>query len=105
MPTKEEEPQDISPPLLGEVEAPKCRLSQSSNSGVRVVAGNIAEEEDRALSLPFAMQTYARMLKDATIAPAVAAVEMAIARVNWRVVASPGKDQEPEKYAKLIEQV
>ena len=43
MPTKEEEPQDVSPPELGEGEAPKIRLSQISNSGVRVVAGHIAE--------------------------------------------------------------
>ena len=105
MPTKEEEPQDVSPPELGEGEAPKIRLSQISNSGVRVIAGHIAEEEDRALRWPFAMQTYTRMLKDATIAPAVAAVEMAIARVNWRVVASPGKEQEQEKYVKFLEQV
>jgi hypothetical protein len=85
--------------------APKLRLSQTSNNGVRVIAGNIAEEEDRALRWPFAMQTYSKMLKDATIAPAVSAVEMAIARVPWEVKAQPGKEEEQAKQVAFLQQV
>lgn len=85
--------------------APKIRLSQTGNNGVRVIAGNIAEEENRALRWPFAMQTYSLMLKDATIAPAVAAVEMAIARVPWTVAATPGKEEEQAKQVNFLKQV
>jgi hypothetical protein len=85
--------------------APKIRLSQTGNNGVRVIAGNIAEEENRALRWPFAMQTYSLMLKDATIAPAVSAVEMAIAQVPWDVVATPGKEQEQAKQVAFLKQV
>lgn len=85
--------------------APKIRLSQTGNNGVRVIAGNIAEEENRALRWPFAMQTYSLMLKDATIAPAVAAVEMAIARVPWTVAATPGKEEEQARQVNFLKQV
>lgn len=85
--------------------APKIRLSQTGNNGVRVIAGNIAEEENRALRWPFAMQTYSLMLKDATIAPAVAAVEMAIARVPWTVAATPGKEEEQTRQVNFLKQV
>ena len=85
--------------------APKLRLSQSSNNGVRVIAGNIAEEENRALRWPFAMQTYSQMLKDATIAPAVSAVEMAIARVPWEIKAVPGKEEEQAKQVAFLQQI
>ena len=85
--------------------APKIRLSQTGNNGVRVIAGHIAEEENRALRWPFAMQTYSQMLKDATIAPAVAAVEMAIARVPWVVEATPGKEEEQAKQVMFLNQV
>ena len=70
--------EDISIPESNQENAPKLRLSQTSNAGVRVIAGHIAEEENRALRWPFAMQTYSQMLKDATIAPAVAAVEQGL---------------------------
>lgn len=85
--------------------APKLRLSQVSNSGVRVIAGNIAEEENRALRWPYAMQTYSQMLKDATIAPAVSAVEMAIARVPWEIKAQPGKEEEQAKQVAFLKQI
>lgn len=85
--------------------APKLRLSQTSNNGVRVIAGNIAEEENRALRWPFAMQTYSQMLKDATIAPAVSAVEMAIARVPWEIKAQPGKEEEQAKQVAFLRQI
>lgn len=85
--------------------APKIRLSQTGNNGVRVIAGHIAEEENRALRWPFAMQTYSQMLKDATIAPAVAAVEMAIGQVPWTIVATPGKEKEQAPQVKFLQQV
>ena len=101
--------EDVSVPESGLSDtregAPKIRLSQTSNNGVRVIAGHIAEEENRALRWPFAMQTYSQMLKDATIAPAVAAVEMAIARVPWGVEATPGKEEEQAKQVMFLNQV
>lgn len=101
--------EDISVPENGFSEnregAPKIRLSQTGNSGLRVIAGMIAEEENRALRWPFAMQTYSQMLKDATIAPAVAAVEMAVAQVPWTVVATPGKEEEQAKQVNFLKSV
>ena len=101
--------EDVSVPESGLSDtregAPKIRLSQTSNNGVRVIAGHIAEEENRALRWPFAMQTYSQMLKDATIAPAVAAVEMAIARVPWVVEATPGKEEEQAKQVMFLNQI
>lgn len=97
--------EDISVPESNREGAPKLKLSQSSNDGIRVIAGNIVEEENRALRWPYAMDTYSEMLKDATIAPAVAAVEMAIARVPWVVKAQPGKEEEQARYVKYLKQV
>ena len=101
--------EDISIPENGYSDnrdgAPKIRLSQTGNNGVRVIAGTIAEEENRALRWPYAMRTYNEMLKDATIAPAVAAVEMAIARVPWTVVATPGREEEQAKQVNFLRQI
>ena len=101
--------EDVSVPESGFSEnregAPKIRLSQMGNNGVRVIAGHIAEEENRALRWPFAMQTYSQMLKDATIAPAIAAIEGAIAQVPWNVVATPGKEEEQAAQVKFLRQV
>lgn len=101
--------EDVSVPESGFSDnregAPKIRLSQMGNNGVRVIAGHIAEEENRALRWPFAMQTYSQMLKDATIAPAIAAIEGAIAQVPWNVVATPGKEEEQAAQVKFLKQV
>ena len=101
--------EDVSVPESGFPDsregAPKIRLSQMGNNGVRVIAGHIAEEENRALRWPFAMQTYSQMLKDATIAPAIAAIEGAIAQVPWNVVATPGKEEEQAAQVKFLKQV
>lgn len=101
--------EDVSVPESGFPDsregAPKIRLSQMGNNGVRVVSGHIAEEENRALRWPYAMQTYSKMLKDATIAPAIAAIEGAIAQVPWNVVATPGKEEEQAAQVKFLKQV
>lgn len=101
--------EDVSVPESGFPDsregAPKIRLSQMGNNGVRVIAGYIAEEENRSLRWPFAMQTYSQMLKDATIAPAIAAIEGAIAQVPWNVVATPGKEEEQAAQVKFLKQV
>ena len=76
--------------------APKLRLSQTSNNGVRVIAGNIAEEE-KTQSLALCNANHSQMLKDATIAPAVSAVEMAIARVPWEIKAQPRERRRASK--------
>ena len=102
-------PDEVSVPDSGFTDsregAPKLRLSQMGNNGVRVLAGYIAEEENRALRWPFAMQTYSQMLKDATIAPAITAIEGAIAQVPWDVVATPGKEEEQAAQVKFLKQV
>lgn len=80
--------------MAEENKIPPIKFGQSGDLGLRVMAGNIYEEDDPNLMWPYAMQTYKRMMKDATIAPALALVEMAIARVPWVVKAPVGKEEE-----------
>lgn len=78
-------------------EAPKIppiKFGQSGDLGLRVIAGNIYEEEDPNLMWPYAMVTYKKMMKDATISPALSLVEMAISRVPWVVKAPVGREEE-----------
>lgn len=80
--------------MTDEKKVPPIRMSQMSHAGLRVVGGNVYEEQDLNLVWPYAMVTYKKMMKDATIAPALQLVEMAIARVPWRVKAPVGKEEE-----------
>lgn len=80
--------------MAEDTKIPPIKFGQSGDLGLRVVAGNIYEEDDPNLTWPYAMTTYKRMMKDATIAPALALVEMAISRVPWVVKAPVGKEEE-----------
>ena len=80
--------------MAEENKIPPIKFGQSGDLGLRVLAGNIYEEDDPNLQWPYAMQTYKRMMKDATIAPALQLVEMAIARVPWVVKVPVGKEDE-----------
>lgn len=76
---------------------PPIKFSQSSSLGLNVISGRVYEETDPNLVWPYAMRTYKMMMKDATIAPALSLVEMAIARVPWVVKAPEGKEEQFEK--------
>lgn len=84
---------------------PRLKLSQSSYNGLWTSAGQIMEECAHELRWPYAMQTYKKMAKDATIAPALALVEMAIARVPWQVEIPEGYEDQLKDKAEFLRQV
>ena len=88
-----------------EVPIPRLKLGQSSFNGLWTSAGQIAEECSAELKWPQCMQTYKKMAKDATIAPALNLVEMAIARVPWTVKVPEGKEEELRDKAEFLRQV
>lgn len=83
----------------------RLKLGQSSVGGLNVFSGQIYEEKEHALRWPQAICTYEKMRKDATIAPALNLVEMAIARVPWVVKIPKGKEEELKDKAKFLEEV
>lgn len=84
---------------------PRMKLGQSSYNGLYTVAGTIQEECAAELRWPQCMQTYKKMTKDATIAPALNLVEMAIARVPWSVEVPEGHEDTLASKAEFVRQV
>ena len=83
----------------------RLKLGQSSVGGLNVFSGRIFEEKEYALRWPNAICTYNEMLKDATIAPAINLVEMAISRVPWQVRVPEGKEEVLKEKKEFLEQV
>ena len=83
----------------------RLKLGQSSVGGLNVFSGRIFEEKEYALRWPNAICTYNEMLKDATIAPAINLVEMAISRVPWQVRVPEGKEETLKEKKEFLEQV
>ena len=83
---------------------PRIRLSQISYNGLNVFAGNVYEDCDSALRWPQAIFTYKKMAKDATIAPALSLVEMAIARVPWSIKIPEGYEDQLKDKAEFLRQ-
>ena len=84
---------------------PPIKFGQSSGLGLNIMGGRVYEEDDPNLVWPYAMQTYKKMAKDATIAPALALVEMAIARVPWVVKAPVGKEDQLKEQLEFLRTV
>ena len=78
---------------------------QISYSGLNVVSGQILEECNQDLIWPQCISTYKMMFKDATIAPALNMVEMAIAKAEWTVKIPEGYEEELEAKAKFLKSV
>lgn len=95
-----------SPTLTtGDDPIPRMRLGQVSFNGLNVFSGNIYEECQYDLRWPQAIQTYKNMAKDATIAPALNLVEMAIARVPWTIRIPEGYEDQLKDKADFVRQV
>tara|TARA_Y100000114_G_C11764120_1_gene332395 strand:- start:68873 stop:70360 length:1488 start_codon:yes stop_codon:yes gene_type:complete len=94
-----------SPPLTqGDESIPRIRLGQISYNGLNVFAGNVYENCNSDLRWPKAIFTYKKMAQDATIAPALSLVEMAIARVPWTVKIPEGYEDELKDKAEFLRQ-
>lgn len=87
------------------VAIPRLKLGQTSYNGLWTAAGQIVEECNSELRWPQCMQTYKKMAKDATIAPALNLVEMAIARVPWTVKIPEGYEDQLKDKAEFLRQV
>lgn len=100
-----EEKEDLTPTLsTGSDPIPRMAMGQASFSGLNVFSGNIYEECAQDLRWPRCMQTYKDMAKDATIAPALNIVEMAIARVPWNIRIPEGYEDSLKDKAIFLEQ-
>lgn len=84
--------------------SPRLKLGQQSVSGLNVIYGMIMEEKNWALRWPQAIHTYQDMLRDATIAPAINLVELAISRVPWVVKVPEGMEDELADKKKFLEE-
>lgn len=84
---------------------PRIRLSQVSYNGLNVFSGNVYEDCNNELRWPNAIFTYKKMAKDATIAPALSLVEMAIARVPWSIKIPEGYEDQLKDKAEFLRQV
>lgn len=83
---------------------PRIRLSQMSYNGLNVFSGNVYEDCNAELRWPNAIFTYKKMAKDATIAPALSLVEMAIARVPWSIKIPEGYEDQLKDKAEFLRQ-
>ncbi len=88
-----------------DVPIPRLKLGQSSYNGLFTSAGQIVEECQSELRWPNVMHTYKKMAKDATIAPALALVETAVARVPWSVKIPEGYEDQLKDKAEFLRQV
>lgn len=88
----------------GDEVIPRLKLSESGYNALRVVSGNVLEECQWELRFPHAIQTYKKMAKDGTIAPALNLVEMMIARVPWEVKIPDGYEEELKAKAEFLRQ-
>lgn len=97
---------DASPPLTqgSESTIPRMKLGQQSYNGLFTLGGTILEECEVELRWPQCIHTYKKMAKDATIAPALNLVEMAIARVPWTVKIPEGYEEQLKDKADFLRQ-
>lgn len=78
------------------------RKSQMSYNGIAVIAGQIIEDCNEDLRWPQCMETYKLMAKDATVAPALNLMEMAIAKAEWSVRIPEGYEEELKDKAEFL---
>jgi hypothetical protein len=83
---------------------PPLRFSEQGYTGLKVVAGIPFEECQRELTFPRSIDTFKKMAKDGTIAPALSLVEMMIAKVPWTVEIPKGYEKELTGKAEFLRQ-
>lgn len=88
----------------GANDIPPLRLGEQGFNGLYVVGGIPYEECQRELSFPQSINTFKKMAKDGTIAPALNLVEMMIARVPWEVKIPKGYEVELKDKAEFLRQ-
>lgn len=88
----------------GDNEIPPLALGEKGFIGLKVLGGQILEECQHELMWPQCIDTYKKMAKDGTIAPALELVEMMISRVPWHVTIPEGYEEELAEKAEFLRQ-
>lgn len=88
----------------GDEVIPRIKLGETGFNALRVSSGVIFEECQWELRWPHAINTFKKMSKDGTIAPALNLVEMMIARVPWEVKIPEGYEEELKDKADFLRQ-
>lgn len=83
---------------------PRIRMSEIGYNALKVAGGQIFEECSYELRFPFAVNTFKKMAKDGTIAPALNLVELMISRVPWEVKIPEGYEDELADKADFLRQ-
>lgn len=82
---------------------PRLKLGEYGYTGLKMSNGVIMEESRRELRWPHSIVTFKQMAMDATIASAIAAYEMQIARVPWVIKPHPEATDEEKKRVGIIQ--
>jgi len=97
--------EDITEPLSPGDETPiRLKLGETGYNALSVSGGQVFEECSWELRWPHAVQTFKKMSKDGTIAPALNLVEMMIARVPWSVKVPEGYETQLKDKAEFVRQ-
>lgn len=89
----------------GDNKVPKLSMGESGYNGLRVVGGDILEEYQHELRMPYLIETLKEMSKDATIAPALSLVASQISRIGWKVKVPKGYEDELKREANFLREV
>lgn len=88
----------------GDNPIPSITKGEVGYTGLTVLGGQILEECSHELRWPQCIETFKKMEKDASIAPALDLVEMMIARVPWSVKIPEGFEEELKQKAQFLRQ-
>lgn len=86
------------------ISVPRVRFSEMGVGGLKEINGRIYEESRKELRYPEANRTFRTMAQDATIAAALAAFEMMIARVDWTIDLGIEPDAAMKARGKFLEE-
>lgn len=88
----------------GDNPIPAITRGEIGYTGLTVLGGEVFEECSYELRWPECIQTFKKMEKDGTIAPALELVEMMMSRVPWYVKVPEGYEEELEGKARFVRQ-
>jgi len=72
--------------------SPRIALGEQGYPGLRVALGNITEEANRKLRMPYLVREINEMKKDSAVAAALSFYKTMLGRVKWNVKAPVGAD-------------
>lgn len=88
----------------GAGEIPALAMGESGYNGLLVLGGQVLEECQHELQFPQAIETYKRMAKDGSIAPALELIELMVARAKWVVKIPQGYEEKLADKANFLRQ-